>query len=102
MSAGGPWGGHDPARQQRASRILEHTIGISQNLGKPVALVLSESIPESREQYEVNLELRHKCIEQGFAIFPSMGRASRAISRLVRYYIWRTAELEELKAPNSK
>lgn len=102
VSAGGPWGGHDPARQQRASRILEHTIGISQNLGKPVALVLSESIPESREQYEVNLELRHKCIEQGFAIFPSMGRASRAISRLVRYYIWRTAELEELKARNSK
>ena len=95
VGAGGPWGGNDPVRQQRANRILEHTIGISRNLAKPVALVLAEFTPETDQQLEATLELRHRCIEEGFAIFPSIGRASRAISRLVRYYRWREEELKE-------
>ena len=67
----------------------------ARNLAKPVALVLAEFTPETEQQLEATLELRHRCIEEGFAIFPSIGRASRAISRLVRYYRWRKEELKE-------
>ncbi|MBI2856143.1 MAG: CoA-binding protein [Chloroflexi bacterium] len=95
VGAGGPWGGHDPTRRQRATRILEHTVGISRNLAKPIALVLADFAPETEQQLEATLELRHRCIEEGFAIFPSIGRASRAISRLVRYYRWREEERKE-------
>ena len=81
--------GGDPSRQSRATRILEHTVDIANNLGKPVALVISDIPPENVQQLETTLALRHRCIEEGFPIFPSICRASRATSRLVTYYRWR-------------
>jgi acyl-CoA synthetase (NDP forming) len=95
VATGGPIGGNDPARQQRANRILEHTVGISRNLDKSVALVMEDFLPETVEQHESVLALRHRCMDEGFAIFPSIGRASRAISRLVRYYRWSAEEKME-------
>ncbi|MQF48813.1 hypothetical protein FIM08_02790 [SAR202 cluster bacterium AC-647-N09_OGT_505m] len=79
----------DPSRQSRATRILEHTVDIANNLGKPVALVMPDSAPENVQQLEATLALRNRCIEEGFPIFTSIGRASRATSRLVAYYRWR-------------
>ena len=81
--------GADPSRQSRATSMLEHTVDIANNLGKPVALVISDIPPETQQQLEATLALRHRCIEEGFPIFPSIGRASRATSRLVAYYRWR-------------
>ena len=84
--------GPDPSRQQRATRMVDHTADIAKNLGKPVALVISDITPEDPGQFEATQELRHHCIERGFAIFPNMGRASRAVKRLVDYHLWREAE----------
>jgi acyl-CoA synthetase (NDP forming) len=81
--------GSDPTRQSRATRMLEHTADIANNLGKPVALVMTDMPPENEAQLEAILALRNKCIEDGFPIFPSIGRASRATKRLVNYYRWR-------------
>ena len=64
--------GPDPARQQRATRMVDHTADIAKNLGKPVALVISDITPEDPGQFEATQELRHHCIERGFAIFPNM------------------------------
>jgi len=79
----------DPSRQTRATRILEHTVDIANNLGKPVALIITDMTPDSPQQLEATIALRSKCIEDGFPIFPSIGRASRATRRLVDYYRWR-------------
>ncbi|SVC10000.1 uncharacterized protein METZ01_LOCUS262854, partial [marine metagenome] len=69
-------------------RILDHTADIANDLGKPVALVIADVPPETEQQLQAMLELRHRCIEGGFATFPSMSRASRAVRRLVDYYRW--------------
>jgi acyl-CoA synthetase (NDP forming) len=93
IGAGGPWGGgNGGGRPTRATRILEHTADIAKDLGKPVALVLSDIAPETEQQLQATLELRHRCIEEGFATFPSMVRASRAVRRLVDYHRWRAEE----------
>ena len=89
IGAGGPWGSGDPSRQTRATRMLEHTVDIANNLGKPVALVIADFAPENEQQLEATLALRHQCIDEGFPIFPSIGRASRATKRLVDYFRWR-------------
>lgn len=86
IGAGGPWSGNEPIRQTRATRILDHTAEIANDVGKPVALVLSDIAPETDAQLQATLELRHRCIEEGFATFPSMIRASRAVKRLVDYH----------------
>ncbi len=88
ISAGGPLATTDPNRQSRATRILDHTADIANDLGKPVALVIADVAPETEQQLQAILELRHRCIEGGFATFPSMNRASRAVRRLVDYYRW--------------
>jgi acyl-CoA synthetase (NDP forming) len=88
IGTGGPWGGVAPARQTRLTRMLEHTADIANNLGKPVALVMADFAPENEQQLEATLQLRHQCIDEGFSIFPSIGRASKAIKRLVDYYRW--------------
>ena len=72
--------------------MIDHTADIAENLGKPVALVISDITPEDPGQFEATQELRRHCIERGFAIFPNMGRASRAVKRLVDYHLWREAE----------
>ena len=78
--------GNDPSRQTRATRMLEHTVDIANNLGKPVALVMADFAPENEQQLKAILALRHQCINEGFPIFPSIGRASKAVYRLVAYY----------------
>ena len=86
ISAGGPGSSVDPQREQRASRMIDHTVEIMRNLGKPIAIVLAEFIPEDESQLHAAQEIRNRCIQEGLAVFPSIGRASRAVQRLVRYY----------------
>ena len=86
IGAGGPGGGGDPRGQDRAHRLIDHTLEIAHNLGKPVALVLAEFVPENEQQLQAVREIRNRCIEEGFAVFPSIGRASRAVRRLVEFH----------------
>lgn len=89
ISAGGPGSAADPQRQQRASRLIDHTVDIVKKLGKPVAIVQAEFIPENESQLHAAQEIRDRCVQEGFAVFPSIGRASRAVQRLVKYYLHR-------------
>ena len=87
IGAGGPWGGGDGGqRQSRADRLVEHTADIVRDTGKPIAIVLAEFTPENERQMEAAREIRTKCLNAGFAIFPSVGRASRALRGLADYH----------------
>ncbi|MSQ40487.1 MAG: acetyl-CoA synthetase [Dehalococcoidia bacterium] len=86
IGAGGPGAGDDPRGQQRALSMIGHTQEIATKVGKPVALVMADVAPGNERQLQTTQELRQRCIEAGFAIFPSIGRASRAVRRLVDYY----------------
>ncbi len=89
ISASVPPRGNGPTRPTRASRLLEHTAAIANNQGKPVALVISDSTPVDERLLKATLELRRQCVRDGFAVFPTISRAARAIKRLVDYYRWR-------------
>ncbi len=78
--------GVDPRGQQRTLSMIAHTQEIATKVGKPVALVMADITPDSERQLLAARELRKQCIEAGFAIFPSIGRASRAVHKLVGYY----------------
>ena len=85
IGAGGPLGA-DPRRRQRALQTFEHSLNMVKTLGKPVALVMADIVPQDERQLQATREIRDRCLEAGFAIFPSIGRASRAVYRLVSYY----------------
>ena len=75
-------------RPTRATRMLEHTMAIANDQGKPVALVISDHTPGDERLLKATVELRRQCVKDGFAVFPTMGRAARAIKRLGNYYRW--------------
>ena len=92
----GPWMGgttdpnakpeeEDP-RTRRGRRMLERTLEVCGRLEKPLALVIGDYLPSDQRQLESAQELRRQVMESGFAIFPSIRRASRAIHRLSTYY----------------
>jgi acyl-CoA synthetase (NDP forming) len=78
--------GGDPRMQRRVLSMIAHTQEIATKVGKPVALVMSDVTPGNERQLQATQELRQRCIEAGFAIFPSIGRASRATRKLVEYH----------------
>jgi acyl-CoA synthetase (NDP forming) len=88
IGSGGPGGG-DPRQQSRVSRVVEHTAEFARETGKPVAVVVADSVPENERQLESAQELRARCIEERLAVFPSVGRASRALHGLAAYYRYR-------------
>ena len=69
--------------------MLEHTAAIANNQDKPVALVISDITPVDERLLEATVELRRRVVRDGFAVFPTISRAARAIKRLVDYYRWR-------------
>jgi acyl-CoA synthetase (NDP forming) len=81
--------GSASAAPTRAARMLEHTADLANNQGKPVALVIADFTSENQRLLEATLELRRQCVKDGFAVFPTISRAARAIKRLVDYYRWR-------------
>ena len=81
--------GNARARPTRGSRMLEHTAAIANNQDKPVALVISDITPVDERLLESTVELRRQVVRDGFAVFPTISRAARAIKRLVDYYRWR-------------
>lgn len=76
----------------RSARMLEHTVNIAKNLGKPVALVIADVTPQNDRLLDATIRLRRQCTEDGFAVFPTIGRAATAIKHLVDYYRWRAEE----------
>ena len=89
ISASVPSNRRRPTRPTRATRMLEHTMAIANDQGKPVALVISDHTPGDERLLKATVELRRQCVKDGFAVFPTVGRAGRAIKRLVDYYRWR-------------
>ena len=81
--------GRRSRRPTRQTRMLQHTAAIASEMGKPVALVIADYIPDNDKLLKASAELHRQCVKDGFAVFPTISRAARAIRRLVDYYRWR-------------
>ena len=60
--------------------MLEHTAAIASELGKPVALVIADHIPDNDKLLKASAELHRQCVRDGFAVFPTISRAARVRS----------------------
>ena len=80
-----------------APNFLNSVIAIKKN-GKPVVCVIETGeigLAEIKSwKWRAIAETRRQIIGQGLAVFPSPGRAAKAIRRLVDYWAWRGNENE--------
>ncbi len=64
-------------------RQVEAVLDVGRSAGKPLAIVLSTAGMVEAEK--IAAEIQGECLEAGFPVFPTMGRAARAINHLVSH-----------------
>lgn len=80
--------GRDPQDPSaRATRALDHNLDVSRHTGKPLALVMDDALPRGEGRWKAGQELREHAMAQGFAVFPTVRRAARALRRVTEYYL---------------
>lgn len=78
------------SRKIKESMIMaavDSMIKIGALVEKPYTIVLHSYAAEWARQ--LAYEMQGKLVEAGFAVYPSIGRAASAISRVIQYYEWR-------------
>ena len=65
---------------------LDKTLEIAKGAGKPVALVMGDTVSEFAWQVEFVMESRKRINAVGMATFPTVRRAAQALFRLAGYY----------------
>ena len=63
---------------------IEAIIDVGKTIDKPLAIVLFTA--EMVEAEKMADEVQGQCLEAGFPVYPTMGRASRAINHMISYY----------------
>ena len=86
------YGLESPEAIPLVKQTMEALLRVKQHTTKPVAIVLDSEIPGAEWKREALVELREMCIQAEVAVFPTVGRAARAIRRFVEYHSWRAEE----------
>ncbi|MDP2953872.1 MAG: CoA-binding protein [Chloroflexota bacterium] len=75
-----------PQGMSQAHGVIDNFLALAQDGGKPLAVVLgpSDATEDWRREF-VNQE-RERCYRAGLPVFPTPGRAARALYRLLLYY----------------
>ena len=63
---------------------IEAVIDVGKTINKPLAIVLFTA--GLAEAEKIASEVQGQCLEAGFPVFPTIGRAARAINHLISYY----------------
>jgi acyl-CoA synthetase (NDP forming) len=63
---------------------IEAIIDVGKTINKPLVVVLFTSGMVEAEK--IAGEVQGQCLEAGFPVYPTMGRASRAINHMISYY----------------
>ena len=78
---------HKPDKESNAFfDSLDKTLEIAKGAGKPVALVMGDTVSEFAWQVEFVMESRKRINAVGMATFPTVRRAAQALFRLAGYY----------------
>lgn len=81
-----------PQGAAQVARSTEAYVKAAQQTAKPVAVVLGHGASRFEWQREALLAAREKVVGAGVALFPSIGRAARALRRAADYWRWREEE----------
>ncbi len=69
---------------QELRRQIEAIVDVGKAISKPMAIVLfTAGIAEAER---IVSEVQSECMEAGFPVYPTIGRAARAISNVISYY----------------
>jgi acyl-CoA synthetase (NDP forming) len=63
---------------------IEAIVDVGKTINKPLAIVLFTAGMVEAEK--IAGEVQGQCLEAGFPAFPTLGRAARAINRMISYY----------------
>jgi len=79
-----------PEDVPRTKQTVESFVQIGQQSPKPLAVVLGADLPRTEWKRQAMAEIREMCVQADLPVFPTIGRAARAIKRFVDYHLWRT------------
>jgi len=69
---------------EELKRQIEAIIDAGRALSKPLAIVVFTAGMVEAER--IASEVQVQCLEAGFPVYPTMGRAARAINHMISYY----------------
>ena len=79
-----------PEDVPRTRQTVESFVHIGRQSPKPLAVVMGADLPRTEWKRQAMAEMREMCIQANLPVFPTIGRAARAIRRFVDYHLWRT------------
>ena len=75
-----------PEDVPRAKQTVDMFVEVSRQTSKPMAVVLGADLPKDEWKQQAVGEFRETCVQAGLPVFPTTGRAARAIRRFVDYH----------------
>lgn len=84
-NVGEPWAFGRPNAQAIIDRVSDRFIEVAAKTNKPFAVVLAPSDYADEERWRMVSEAREKLVGAGLAVFTSVERAVRTLSRLAEY-----------------
>lgn len=85
-NVGEPWAFGRPNGEAIVARVSDRFIEVGSKTRKPFAVVIAPSDYSDEERWRIVSETRDKLVAAGLAVFPSVERAVRTLSRLARYW----------------
>jgi acyl-CoA synthetase (NDP forming) len=85
-NVGEAWALGRPNAEALLTRIPERFVQVGRSTHKPLAVVLGPSDYSDERLWRLVSEAREKLVEAELAVFPSVGRAVRALARFGRYW----------------
>ena len=75
-----------PEDVPRTKQTVDMFVEVSRQTSKPMAVVLGADLPRDEWKQQAVAEFRETCVQAGLPVFPTTGRAARAIRRFVDYH----------------
>lgn len=91
-NAGEDWVLDRPEGCDALRRTVEGFIRVAAKTTKPLAVVLGSADTAEEWRWSVLIEVRERLIAAGIPVYPTIGRAARAVSRFVHYHLSRQEE----------
>jgi len=90
-NVGETWAMDGPQEVERMRTALDGWLAAARSIDKPVAFVMRDTLAETPWENEALGDARRRTGQAGVALFPTVRRAARALSRLTAFYRERAA-----------
>jgi acyl-CoA synthetase (NDP forming) len=86
----GEWRPDAPFEISDYQSMVDLLLNVRRSTEKPTAIVLRPADHTEEWRWQGFIEQQQRCVDEGAAIFPSVGRAARALGKFVEYHLARS------------